>query len=163
MAKNYDKEQLIADWKAGGYSLQKLADKYLISKSMVAKLTRGIDKDLKPIVDSVINEIKEKVHGKSVQEVHAVTNEVVAKTKHLEFIHNSTLKNASVMMEKVDTSTTHQEHKFVQETLEKAGQTLGVIDKGNTVINNNNTNAQQNNTSNLTEQEIDDKLSKFII
>lgn len=148
MAKKYDKEQLLADFKTGGFSLQELADKYKISKSMVAKLTKGVHKSLEPIVAGVVDKIKDEVYGKSVQEVHAVTSEIVKRTRHIEFIHNATLKNASVMMKKVDVSTSHQEHKFVQETINKAGEALGVIDKGG-AVNINNTNAQQNNPPSL--------------
>ena len=49
------------------------------------------------------------------------------------------------MMKKINGATAIIEHKLAQETLNKAGEALGVIDKGGSNVNINNTNAQQNN------------------
>jgi len=38
----YDKDQLLADWRAGGYTQQELADKHGTSCSNVSKLVNGI-------------------------------------------------------------------------------------------------------------------------
>lgn len=141
MAKNYDKEQLLADWKTGGYTQRQLAKKYKLSNGRIATLTKGIDKDLAEIV-SIKTTAEIALSLKTEQEVSAVNEQVSIKTKHLLFIHNATLKNASEMMKKINKESPIVEHKMAQETLNKAGEALGVIEKGGTVINN--TNAQQN-------------------
>ena len=40
----YSKEQLLADWRAGGYTQQELADKHKTGRSNVARLVSGIEK-----------------------------------------------------------------------------------------------------------------------
>jgi hypothetical protein len=75
------------------------------------------------------------------------------RTKHLQFLHNATLKNVSVMAKKINEKTTVDEHKKVQDTIHKAGQTLGVIDQPGSKVEVNNTNAQQN-IEHMTKEEI---------
>lgn len=70
-----------------------------------------------------------------------VTKEVEERTKHIQFFTNSTLKNCSIMMKKVDMDTEFAEHKFVQDTLFKGKETVLGKEPTNVI---NNTNAQQN-------------------
>jgi len=134
----------------GGKNPQFIADKLGIERSTIAKKAKTLGwekgKNHKLIVKDV-QVIAEKSQLNS-QELGFHNAEVEEQVKNLRFIHHATLKNASVMMKKVDEDTSHQEHKFVQETLNKAGEALGVVEKGNSV-NINNTNAQQNNADDL--------------
>ena len=146
MSKNYDKEQLLADWKTGAFTQRQLAHKYNLSNGRIAALTKNIRKDLEEIVSSQVH-AGYALSLKTEKEVSAVNEQVSIKTKHLLFIHNATLKNASVMMKKINKESLIIDHKMAQETLNKAGEALGVLEKGGTVINN--TNAQQNNPPEL--------------
>ena len=129
------KADCIADHKTGHYSQRKLADKHGISVGLVSKITKGVPLDLEHAVNARVGAAVA-IDGLSERDVNAVHAVVDEKTKHLQFIHNATLKNLSVQMKKVNDTTTHQEHKFVQETLNKGGEALGVLDKGGTTINN---------------------------
>ena len=144
MAKKYDKEQLLADFKTGAFTQRELAHKYKLSVARISALTKGVVKDLENIVNTK-SQIEHELSFKSVQEVNAVSEQVNIRTKHLQFIYNASLKNASIMMKKINGATAIIEHKLAQETLNKAGEALGVIDKGGSNVNINNTNAQQNN------------------
>ena len=77
MAKKYDKDALIADYKTGAYTQRDLAYNYGISKTMVAKLTKGIPKDGAEVVAKLV-EAKHKLNSKSAQEVTAI-DKVVSK------------------------------------------------------------------------------------
>jgi len=148
MAKKYDKDQLLADFKTGAFTQRELAHKYKLSVARISALTKGVPKDLENIVNTK-SQIEHELSLKSVQEVNAVSEQVNIRTKHLQFIHNATLKNASVMMKKINDKTPVIEHKMAQETINKAGEALGVIEKGGSNINFNNTNAQQINAEEL--------------
>ena len=143
--KSYDKEQLLADHRTGGYTQRQLAKKHKISVAMVNRITKGVEKDLAPLVNTV-SDAKAAIALHTEQEVNAISEQIEQRTQHLKFIHNASLKNASVMMKKIGGDTSIAEHKLAQETLNKTGEALGVIDKGGPSINIDNTNAQQNIT-----------------
>ena len=97
---------------------------------------RGVKKgDLQHLVASIVED-KENIATLSATEQQSVATAVDERTRHIQFITNATLKNLSEMMKKVNKETSHQEHKFAQETINKGGEALGVIDKGGTTINN---------------------------
>jgi len=128
----------------GGATLSTIQHKTKINGSTVSKKAKseGWEKGVNStIIENEINNIVEK-STLNQQQLDFHNQEVERKVKHLQFIHNATLKNASVMMGKVGSETTHQEHKFVQETINKAGEALGVLDKG-AAVQISNTNAQQ--------------------
>ena len=122
----------------GGKSLNEIAATTGIHKGNISKKSNSegwIKGKLQPLINDSVRVATEKA-TLSNPEVAFVNNEIAEKTKHLQFIHNATLKNLSVQMKKVNDTTTHQEHKFVQESINKGGEALGVLDKGGTTINN---------------------------
>lgn len=142
MAKKYDKEVIIAQYKTGAFSYDDLAYKHKVSKATIGKILKGTAKENKPLIDKIV-ETKQELNQKNEQEVDAINEQVNSLVKMREFFNNATMKNAQVMMQKVDDMTTHQDHKLIQDTLDKASITVGVNPRGSGVAINN-MNAQQN-------------------
>lgn len=77
MAKKYDKEKLIAEWKTGDYTQRDLASKYKLSPGMIAKIVKGISKESEQLVSNLI-ESNHELTLKSEQERISI-NEVVSR------------------------------------------------------------------------------------
>lgn len=99
MAKDYDKEQLLIDWKMGNYTCRELAAKYKISPSMIVKLTKAHDKRLGELVNKQVD-IKQELKTFSKQEVNAFTNEVSKREMELNLLDNLVLSNLKEMATK---------------------------------------------------------------
>ena len=48
-------KDIIADWRTGAFSQQKLADKHKVSKGVVNKLCKGVEQDTASIVTAGVN------------------------------------------------------------------------------------------------------------
>lgn len=125
---NNELNSLIADHKTGQYSQRQLAVRYKISVGYVNKTIKDIDKIDEEAVNAGIA-YKTALAQRDEHSVNAIEQVVNEKTKHLQFLHNATLKNISVMAKKLNEDATIQDHKQAQEAIHKAGQTLGVIDQ----------------------------------
>ena len=126
----YDKEQLLADWRAGGYTQQELADKHKTSRSNVAKLVSGIEKDLITTVTKKI-EIEQEIAELSDKEVTSVTEQAKQAIEDAKMIRTLTKNNMVGVGVKL---TNHAElsmldHKNAQDLIDKASITLGVNDR----------------------------------
>ena len=127
-----------------GKSIYQIAKDFEVSTATVHKLVKDLTPKLKDEVKAEIA-IKSKLLNESESLVKAFDDEVKEKTRNREFLNNATLKNVSTMIKKVNEETTIGEHFTVQQTIDKAGQTLGVIDRFAPKQDINLTNAQQNN------------------
>ncbi len=54
VAKQYDKEALILNWRTGDFTTRQLGDKYGLSHVMVNRIVGGIPKDLKPVIEEKV-------------------------------------------------------------------------------------------------------------
>ena len=107
MAKNYNKQALLADYRAGNYTQRSLADKYGISAAMVSKLTIDAEKDLIEPVNKQI-EARLALEGKSEQEVKAINYAVefqLGLLKDIELFSNKAVKKASNLMDSTETGS----------------------------------------------------------
>jgi hypothetical protein len=123
-----DRENILADWHTGQYSHNYLGKKYNCSHVTIGKLCKGIIPKHTSKVTAQIA-INTALAGESVKEVTAINKAVEEKTRHLQFLHNLTLKNMATMAKKLDEDATVADHKIAQDAIHKAGQTLGVIDQ----------------------------------
>lgn len=107
MAKNYDKQKLLTDYRAGNYTQRALADKYGISAAMVSKLTINTEKDL---IDPVNKQIEARLalEGKSEQEIRAINYAVefqLGLLKDIELFSNKAVKKAGDLMDGTKTGS----------------------------------------------------------
>mgnify|MGYP001767020989 CR=1 FL=1 len=123
-----DRENILADWHTGQYSHSELGKRYNTSHVTIGKICKGIEPKHADKVTAQIA-IRTALADESYKEVTAVNKAVEEKTRHLQFLHNATLKNVSVMAKKIDEKTTIDDHKKAQDTIHKAGQTLGVVEQ----------------------------------
>jgi len=143
-----------------GKTLKDIQHKTNINFSSIAKKAKkeGWEKGVNSkLITNEVNTLVEKSQLSQTQlEFH--NTEVEKRTRNIQFIHNASLTNIQTMMKKVDENSTHQEHKFVQETINKAGEALGVIDKSNSNVKIQNTNAQQNIQQTKSAEELTSEL-----
>jgi len=95
------KQAIIAEWRTGEYSQQKLADRHGVSKGAVNKLTKGMPQDTAVIVTAGI-EYLHGLAGHDDRNVTAIESVVEEKTKHIEFYDNSQNKLAQLTLLKLD-------------------------------------------------------------
>lgn len=93
----YDREQVIADWKTGKYSIRKLADKHKVSHGTVHTIVSGVEQGLAPLIDAQVA-IKQELVNLSGHELDTFNQEVDARTRHLVFFANAAVKNVDEAM-----------------------------------------------------------------
>lgn len=92
------KQTIIAEWRTGEYSQQKLADRHGVSKGAVNKLTKGIKQDTSVIVTAGI-EYLQGLAGHDDRNVTAIEEVVDLKTKRLEVLNDLAMRNVQEAME----------------------------------------------------------------
>ena len=116
-------EQILADWRTGEYSIRAIAYRHDVSSALVGKLVKGVPKDLVDVIDAGVKYrttlLQENRHVED-----AVSKIVDEKTRHIAFFANATIKNISLMMEKVRDHTSIDEHKTAQEAILKGRETV---------------------------------------
>ena len=93
----YDKAELIADWKTGKFTERALAQKHRISPATAHKLVAGIDKDIPALVSKQI-EINQQLAEMTEQEVSKFEREVSERTKHIQFFTTAAVQNVKEAM-----------------------------------------------------------------
>ena len=117
------RERILADWRTGEYSIRALAIRHDVSAAYVGKLVKGVPKDLGEIVNAGIK-FRSALLQENRQVGDAVTKIVDEKTRHIAFFANATVKNVSLMMEKIGAKTSIDEHKTAQEAILKGKETV---------------------------------------
>ena len=141
------KNQIIADHKAGRFDTQQqLLKHYQVDRKTLVKILEGISSTNTDIVEAGIAYENAKKSLKNPVEEKAVEKAVDEKIKHMDFFKNATLKNASVMMKKVDDKMAIHEHKAVQETLDKGMISMGLAERHAPRANITQNQAQQQDT-----------------
>lgn len=122
MARKYDKEQLIAEWEAGGITQSMLAHKHNVSRSLVAKIVNGKKHELKELVEKK-TEVDHALKQLSDKKVTAVTEQVTKQLKLLDDIQlfsSKAIKKASSLL---DTTESGQELRNIVEAVDKVSVT----------------------------------------
>jgi hypothetical protein len=156
----YDREQVIADWKGGNFTLTELGRKHHIATSTVAKVVKGIPKTIAELVTREV-EIKQELMKLNVKEARIFHEEVDLRTRNLTLLYDSTHKNITKMMERFDSKKavfSIDDHKAVQSTLKDARTTLLGNEPAVAIQQNNNVN--QGGLRSMTPEEIKDELAK---
>ena len=152
------KKNIIADYKTGAFSLNKLAKKHKISTNTVKKICTDVNHDNAPLVEALYEVENLKNCTKNAQEIKAVENVVKDRlkitnisNKLLDKIDNFIDKNKAVkvitegqgmgvsMARVIEHDLQSSDFKNIADTIHKTGQTLGVVnDKPDIAIQNNN-------------------------
>lgn len=100
MAKHaeYDRAQVIADWKTGKYSIRKLAAKHRVSPGTIHTLCSGVEKTLEPLINAEVA-IKQELASLSAHELNTFVQEVDSRTRHLVFFASAAMKNVQEAMD----------------------------------------------------------------
>jgi len=126
----YDLEQLLADWRAGGYTQHQLADKHKTSRSNVAKLVKGVEKDLVTTVSRKI-QVEQELANLSDKEVTSVSEQTKQAIEDAKMIRTLTKNNMIGVGIKLTNHAllTMLDHKNAQDLIDKASITLGISDR----------------------------------
>ena len=159
---NTKKKNIVADWKTGAFSLNKLAKKHKISVNTVKKICTGLAHDNAPLVKALYEVENLKKCTKSEQEIKAVENVVKIKLE----VNDLSLKIFDKLNTKVDAGKAQkvvtvglgdgvtraevveydyqpEHYEKLANTAHKLAQANGAIDSGNKLeINNQNQQAQ---------------------
>ena len=140
----YDLEQLLADWRTGGYSQQELADKHKTSRPNVARLVKGVDKDLTSTLTRKVESEQElaELTDKELTSVNEQAKQLIEDAKMIRALTKNNMVGVGVKL------TNHAElsmldHKNAQDLIDKASITLGVNERHAKP-----TNVQQNTQNN---------------
>ena len=149
------KQRILADWKAG-VSQNQLAKKYSLSPASINKLCKGIDQSNIHLVNTQVSVITE-LNSKSEYEVNSITSEVNDKVRRHSLINSNAELIASKIPKMLDDIDSPSDLKILAETNDRIAITLKVADRHAPKIEVNNTNAQQNNSTEITFQRIESK------
>ncbi len=117
------REEILADWRTGEYTIRQIAFRRKVSSALVGKIVKGVPKDLTDVVDAGIK-YRSALLQESRQVGDAVSEIVDEKTRHIAFFASATVKNIGLMMEKIGRKTTIDEHKLAQDAIFKGRETV---------------------------------------
>lgn len=116
-------DAVMLDWRMGKGSQRQIADRYKISAGKVAGLTKGVERDIEPIVSAGV-EYKQDLANYDERIVSAVLAEVDERTKHIQFFNDATVRNLSTMIKKVGADTSIMEHRIAQAAIKDGRETV---------------------------------------
>jgi len=158
MAKKYDKEKLIFEWKTGRYTQRELAHTYKISNGMVAKIVKDIKKESEQLVSNLVND-KHALKNKSEQEQDIINNLVSKELARKERNEKTGLyldRGVDIAVKKGveilqgDDASMDDVMKFGKfQNDARVGLDLQPKFSTTPLVTNNNTNAQQNNDTTI--------------
>lgn len=88
---------IVADWRTGEYSQRDLAEKHRVSVGVVARLTKGVDKDVSAIVSAGI-QYRSGLAAHDEQTAHAITDVVDRKVARMEYLTDAAIRNVEASM-----------------------------------------------------------------
>lgn len=148
MAKDYDKEALIADKKLG-MTNRELAHKYKVSVALVGKLTKGISDQISKLVIKQV-EVNQELKTLNDKEVIKFNKEVIRKEMEIDFLDNVVIKNIQAVSDYLDQGIcTPQDLKANADTLDKSYVSLRHAPRHSNQSVNVQTNVQNNTMSDL--------------
>lgn len=131
------RDKILLDWRMKLGSQADLADKYKISKGAVNGICKGVEQDAAAIVNAGI-QYNQMLVEQDDRMMTAVQIEVAERTKHLKFFTDSTVRNMSLMVEKLGADTTIAGHAQAQSALNAGKENiLGKSPETAIQINNN--------------------------
>lgn len=91
-------DQIKVEWRTGEYSQRELARRHKVSNGVVAKITKGVEQDVSAIVSAGV-QYKQGLREHDERMVSAIVSAVDEKSRYLDFLHNSALRNVKESME----------------------------------------------------------------
>ena len=89
--------QVVADWRTGEYSQRDLTAKHRVSVGVVARLTKGVHKDMSAIVSAGI-QYRSGLAAHDERTAHAITDVVNQKVARMEYLSDAAIRNVEASM-----------------------------------------------------------------
>lgn len=94
-------QDVVADWRTGEYSYREIADRNKISKAKVGQLCKGVEQDLKGIVDAGVA-YRAGIANQDRRIVDAINDVVDDRTKHLLFFNKAQARFAQISIQAIE-------------------------------------------------------------
>ena len=117
---------ILADWRTGEYSQQKLADKHGVSKGAVNKLCKGVDQDTKSIVTAGI-EYKQGLAAHGDRIVTAINDVVDKKVAQAEWLNKASMEIAEIALKALRDDPTPQNAGITQKVMIDTHKAAGIV------------------------------------
>jgi len=151
-------ERVIADWRTGEYSQRQLATKHNISNGMVAKLTKGLERDCEQIVSNGVNYRLgiAKLDKRTASAVSEVVDYKVRVSGLASVFVEKSIKKATAMLDSVEDA---QSLKHLSDAVDRNTITAGINERHAkpAQIQNN----QQNNYSGMDIKDLEREISQI--
>lgn len=92
------KDAILTDWRVGQMSQRQIAEKHGVSNGVVAKLTKGVEQDVAPIVSAGV-QYQQALHAHDERIVSAVEKTVNTIVSRLEWLNEQALRNVKESMQ----------------------------------------------------------------
>lgn len=131
------REAVLIDWRMGQLSQREIAKKHAVSAGYVGRLCVGIERDGEQYVAALLV-AKQEVKALGGRMEAAIVSECERRVAMQAFFEDATVRNITLMMEKVETTDSIAQHRMAQTAIKEGRETvLGrAVD---TVVNVNNT------------------------
>ena len=158
MAKNYDKEQLLLDWRAGEFTHEELAYKHGISRTRVTALVKGIPKDLSGIVTKKV-QVEQTLKNLSNKEnlvIDIAVKHQLGLIKDIELFSNRAMRMADKLLTNTDSG---QDFKHIVDAVDRISITNKINERHAkpSVITQN----TQNNYDQLSDSDLKQELQRI--
>ena len=116
------KKNILADFHIGK-SQSLLSKIYSVSLGTVNKMCKGVEPKNVDKVKALVS-VTTELSSQNENEVKAVLSEVNERVRHIKFFTDTTIKNLSILSEKIGEETTVFEHLKIQEAILKGKETV---------------------------------------
>ncbi|GEM_PF-4848851 len=116
---------ILADWRTGEYSQQKLADKHEVSKGAVNKLCKGVAQDIKSIVTAGI-EYKQGLAAHGDRIVTAINDVVDKKIAQTKWLNKASMEVAEIALAALKADPTPQNAGITQKVMIDTHKAAGI-------------------------------------
>lgn len=154
------KQSVIGDYRTGKYAQHEIAKKHKISDAYVAKLTKGIEQDLLPVVNSQMVMFRE-LAGLSAEDQELVFSTAKAKSETIELVNYGMTKAAAFLINKINLQASVSELVGVTQGLKNVRDVHDPVPKQQTNIQFNQTTNLEKSVRDMSDSELKQKVDEL--